>query len=333
MDEELADSGSEIDMDAAMESIAEDLFPPKEEPKEEYDVVEEIVEEVVEEPVSDEPVSDETIAAKEEVEDTPPDHPAPQSWKKEMHEFWKGLDPAVQNYVEQRETQMKEGLEKDRGDATLGRDMRDIMSPYSEMLRGQGVDEKVLFRNLLNAHARLSSADPAGKAELLNQLAQSYNIPTKDEEQADVDPALKAVQAKVNSLEQHLNASHQQARQEANARVEQEVEAFASDPKHEHFDEVSPQMVPLIHAGYTLEEAYDSALRVNPVTSQTLIDKKVDEALEKAREEWKSQGEKSRKAKAPNVRGRDTKIAPTEPLGTMEDTMREVFRDIQTRSN
>jgi len=326
MSEELADSGSEIDMDAAMESISEDLFPKEEEPPKdaEYDVVEEIVEEV--EAKEEEPEEE----SKEEPEDT---HPAPQSWKKEMHEFWKGLDPAVQNYVEQRESQMKEGLEKDRGDATLGRDMRDVISPYSDMLRAQGIDEKTLLRNLVNAHVRLSSTDSAGKADLFKQLAQSYNVSLDGQPPADVDPALQAVQDKVRGLEQHLSMAQQRTQQELNERTQAEVEAFASDPEHEFFDEVSPQMVDYINAGHTLKDAYDLALKANPVTFQKVLDREKAEAVEKAREEWKAEGAKAKKAKATNVRGRDTNKAPTEPIGTMEDTMREVYREIQNRSN
>lgn len=322
MSEELADSGSEIDMEAAMDSISEDLFPAEEEPPKdsEYDVVEEIVEEV-------EPEEPEVEEVKEE--DT---HPAPQSWKKEMHEFWKGLDPAVQNYVEQRETQMKDGLEKDRGDANLGRVMRDVMSPYSEMLKAQGIDESVMVRNLMNAHYRLSSSNPAGKADLIKQLAQSYNI-SLDGAQTEIDPALKAVQDKVNGLEQHLNVSHQRTLQEARDRVEKDVEVFASDPKHEFFDEVSEQIVPLINAGYSLEDAYANAIWLNPVTRQKEIDRTAKEATETSLKEVKKEAEKARKAKVTNVRGRDTKIAPTEPIGTMEDTLRETYREMQRRSN
>jgi len=322
MSEELADSGSEstesgIDMDAAMDSISSDLFG-----------VEPEQEEVIEEAPETEQIETEQ---EEQVEQVEARH-APQSWKKEMHGFWNGLDPAVQDYVEQREEQMREGLEKDRDDANRGRDMRDIMAPYSEILKSQGIEESALVRNLMNAHYRLSTADDAGRASLIRQLAQSYNV-SLDGEQKEVDPVLKAMQDKVNNLESHYAQSQQQAQQVARDRVSQDVDAFASDPAHEFFDEVSEQIVPLINAGYDLEDAYQNAIWLNPVTRQKEIDRTAKEAETKALDEAKKESQKAQKAKAANVRGRDTSKASTEPTGTMEDTMREVYRDIQSRSH
>jgi len=334
MSEELADSGSEgIDMDAAMEEISSDLFPsdPVVKTEEDQEVqeglagkdpepAEEVKEEVKEE-------------AKEEVKEPELEgKSAPQSWKKEMHEYWKGLDPAVQLYVEQREEQMREGLEKDRGDANLGRVMRDVMSPYSQMLKTQGIDEGVMVRNLMNAHYRLSTADDAGKLDLVKQIAQSYNI-SLDGTPQQVDPAVKSLQDRIQGLEYNINASQQKSLQEAHSRVQADVEAFASDPAHEFFDEVSEQIVPLINAGYSLEDAYENAIWLNPVTRQKSIDQTAKEAAAKAEETAKQEAEKARKAKVVNVRGRDTNKASTEPTGTMDDTMREVYREIQSRSH
>ena len=325
MSKELADSGSEstesgIDMDAAMENISADLFGAEPESEDqEVETKQEVEPEQVE------------TEQEEQVEQVETRH-APQSWKKEMHEFWNGLDPAVQDYVEQREEQMREGLEKDRDDANRGRDMRDIMSPYAEILKSQGINEGALVKNLMNAHYRLSTADDAGRVSLIRQLAQSYNV-SLDGEQKEVDPALKAMQDKVSSLENHYAQSQQHAQQAAHDRVSQDVDAFASDPAHEFFDEVSEQIVPLINAGYDLEDAYQNAIWLNPVTRQKEIDRTAKDAETKALGDAKKEAQKAQKAKAVNVRGRDTSKASTEPTGTMEDTMREVYRDIQSRSH
>ena len=325
MSEELAHSGSEItesgiDMDAAMDSISSDLFGVEPEQQEVEQTEPEQAEQVEPEQVEPEPV--EQVSTR----------PAPNSWKKDMHELWNGLDPAVQDYVEQREEQMREGLEKDRDDANRGRDMRDIMAPYAQILESQGIDQNALMRNLMNAHYRLSTADDAGRVNLIRQLAQSYNV-SLDGEQKEIDPALKAMQDKVNSLEYHYAQTQRQAQQAAHERVSQDVEAFASDPAHEFFDEVSEQIVPLINAGYDLEEAYQNAIWLNPVTRQKEIDRTAKAAEAKALEDAKKEAQKAQKAKAANVRGRDTSKASTEPTGTMEDTMREIYRDIQSRSH
>lgn len=318
MEETLADSGAEIDMGAAMDSISSDVFGVE---PEETEVIEEESTEEVE-------ASEETETPEEPEEVT--EREAPQSWKKEMREHFKTLPAEVQDYIEHRENQMREGLEKDRGDANLGRVMRDVMSPYSEMLKSQGIDESVMVRNLMNAHYKLSTADTNEKTALIRQIAQSYGVPL-DGEQQQIDPVLKSIQDKVNGLEQHLTASHQKALQESRTRVENEVSQFAET--HEFFDDVSEQIVPLINAGYSLEEAYQNAIWLNPVTRQKEIDRTAKEAAEQAQEKAKQEAEKARKAKAANVRGRDTNKSPTEPVGTMEDTMRETLREIQNRSH
>jgi len=240
-----------------------------------------------------------------------------------MHDKWNSLDSGMQDYIEQRESQMREGLEKDRGDANLGRTMRDVMSPYSAMLKQQGIDETVMVRNMMNAHYRLSTADDASKADIFRQMAQSYGVSIDGEQPAQIDPNIKAMQDRLQGLEQHISANHERALQEGRVRVESDVEAFASE--HEFFDDVAEQIVPLINAGYNLEDAYQNALWLNPVTRQKEVDRTSKEAAEKAEKLAKQEAEKARKAKSVNVRGRDTNKTPTEPTGTMEDTMRETY--------
>jgi len=321
--DENADSGSEIDMDAAMDSISSDLFGK--EPEEE--VAEEVSEEVTE------AVEEKTEEVKaEETEEKEESRAAPQSWRKEMHEFWKGVDPAVQDYIEQREQQMHEGLEKDRGDANLGRTMRDAMEPYSQLLESQGIEGGALARNLFNAHARLSTADDAGKLDMIKQIANSYGLELDGSKQ-EIDPVMRAMQDKVNNIEQRYTAAEQAARQAEEARIASDVEAFILDPKHEFFDEVSPEMISFIDGGKSLEDAYNLALKANPVTYQQTLDQQIKEAVEKAKAEWGAEAEKTRKAKSANVRGRDTVRASTEPKGTIEDTLLETYNEIQSRSH
>ena len=323
-EEAIADSGENgIDMDAAMADISSSVFDsPPEEPVEatEEETTDAVQQEEVEE-TAEEEVKTEEVKPEE-------GRPPPQSWKKDMHDKWNSLEPEMQDYVEQREDQMREGLDKDREDATRGREMRDIMSPYSNMLKQQGINESDMVRNMMNAHVRLSTADDASKAQIFRQMAQSYGV-SLDGEPPQIDPNIKAMQDRLQGMEQYINASHEQSLQDGRARVESDVEAFAS--KHEFFDDVAEQIVPLINAGYNLEDAYQNALWLNPVTRQKEVDRTSKEAAEKASTLAKQEAEKARKLKSVNVRGRDTNKTPTEPTGTMEDTMRETYRAIQNQ--
>lgn len=307
-DEVIADSG--FDMEAAGDELSSSLFDSTPEEVLPEAITEEVVEEVVEE----------TLRA------------APQSWKKEMHESWGSLPPEVQEYIDQRENQMKEGLEKDRGDANLGRMMRDVMTPYSEMLQQQGVDEPTMVKTMMNAHYRLSTASPEEKAQLFNQLAQNYGVSLNGEQPQQADPVIKQLQDELNSIKSNLSAKDQEALQAAKDRVGAEVEAFASDPEHSYFDEVSDDLIPYLNAGYSLQDAYEKAVWANPVTRQKEQDRIQSEKEAELREKANDKANKAKKAKSANVRTRDTKAVPTEPLGTMEDTMHETLREIQNRN-
>lgn len=328
-EEVAADSGeSSIDMGAAMDDITSSIFPDAQ-PVESQEEVIESTEEVIE---STDEVED-ALQQEEEVEATTEEEITeklglPASWKKDMQEKWDSIDPDTQAYFLKREQQMQDGLEKDRGDANLGRVMRDVMAPYSQMLKAQNIDESVMVRNLMNAHYRLSTSDDAGKLALMQQFARSYGINLDGSQPQQVDPTIQVLQNRLQGLESHITASHQRSLQEARTRVESDVHAFASDPDHEFFDEVAEQIVPLINAGYELEDAYNNAIWLNPVTRQKQIEKTAAEAAAKAEETAKQQAEKARKAKSANVRGRDTSKTPTEPTGTMEDTMREIYREL-----
>ena len=57
-----------------------------------------------------------------------------------------------------------------------------------------------------------------------------------------------------------IATAQQQAEYDAaKARIDQEVNAFASDPAHPYFDEVADEVVRLTHTGMSLQEAYDQA--------------------------------------------------------------------------
>ena len=316
-----------FDMSAAQEALSQELFPSAEqETQEETDDEQESVEEETSEDASDE---DETQESEDE-EQTTDERQAPQSWQKEMREAFLQLDPKVQDYIELREEQMREGLEQDRGDADLGRNLRYQFKPYQAFLKSQNTDEVTAARNLLDLHYRLATSPEDMRAVLMDQLANYYGL--SKGEQTEVDPEIKALKDELYGIKSHLTATQARSQQEAHNKVVMDVEKFASDPKHSYFDEISEDIAGLIHAGYSLEDAYEKAVWANPVTRQKEIERVQKQRALDEQEKKKQEAEKAKKAKSVNVRTRDTNKTPTEPVGTMEDTMRDVYREIQNRS-
>ncbi len=317
--ESVEQESDSFDMESASESIANDLFDRGE--KEEVDEVTETDDEVEE--VKDE---EETEEVKEEVEKKA----APASWKKEMHEAWDKLDPAAQEYIETRESQMKEGLETDRNDANLGRTMRDTMAPFHEFLQKKGMDEPTAVRNLMNIHYQMDNAPDEHKIQLLHNLASSYGLNLTGE-QKDIDPNIKSIQEEMQSMRSILNERNQADLQAARERVISEVEAFSSDPKHPYFEEIEGDIAQFITAGFTLEDSYEKAVWANPITRQKEINRTNDENGATKLEEARKKADALKKAKAANVKSRDTKHSPTEKKGTMEDTLNAVMKEISSR--
>lgn len=306
-DSEVTNESTDFNMEEAQESLASDLFnvsPETEEPED---------------------VATEEVADKDE-EETKEVRAAPQSWKKEMHEHWSKLDPEVQDYFALREQQMKEGIDVAKEDAVMGRDFRDVLNPYNELFASQNVEPKAAVQYLLYAHHVLSTADEQGKLDAFNHMAASYGIKLDG---SKVTPEIQSLQSEISQLKQIINQGQQESKQEKQAKVMQEVDAFASE--NDLFDEVSDDMIPFLSAGHTLQEAYDKAIWANPVTRQKLQDKMDVEKTERLEKEKQEKIEKAKKAKSANVKTRYTGKAPTETKGKMFDGLEDLAREINSR--
>lgn len=320
MENEVAAEGG-IDMSSALNEMSESLFPEAVEVSDEDVTFESDTDtEAVEETKSDEP---------EEVKEEPKEEQkleAPQSWKKEKRELFNDLSPDVQKYILEREDQMKAGIDTDREDAGMGRTIRDLFKPYMNQLQQSGIDAPTAVKALLNQHVRMMNASPDEKRAILNQYAKSYGITQEGDTQ---NPDLQKVMDELNGIKQQFAYQRQNARQAQIKETSDRVEKFASE--HEDFDQLSDEIAKLIYAGYDLEDAYNNAKKLNSDTeaeAKKLAEKMLAEEKAKAKKE----AEEAKKAKSVNIKSRDTRRTPTASLGTIEDTMQEVLRDINSRN-
>jgi hypothetical protein len=316
----------DFDMDAGVAEIAEGLGLSPEEPEnpDTPDIQPEL------------PETPETPEAPEVPEAQV--KPAPKSWPKEMHEHWTKTPPQVQEYWEKREAQMLEGLEQYRGDATLGKSLKEVILPYQPMLQASGVDETKAVQFLLNAHYRLTNGSPEQRQAAYQQLGQNLGL-VQAQEQQQIDPALRAVMERQQKLESALEQRQREAFEAKRGELTSHVAAFADakdekgNPKHPYFDEVADDIILLINAGHELDAAYDKAVYANPVTRQKELARLQKENEAKLREKADAEAKAARRASSSNVRSRDTRKAPTEPLGKMDDTMRDTLKEIRERTH
>ena len=143
-------------------------------------------------------------------------------------------------------------------------------------------------------------------------------------------------------MQQILRAQHEEQTRKYNdvkAKVESDVAAFAdakdehNNPKHPYFNDVADDIIPFLNAGASLQDAYDKAVWANPVTRAKEQARLKTEAEKSLRERSKTEAHAAAKASSANVRNRDTRKAPTEPVGKMEDTMKETLADIKARAH
>jgi len=185
----------------------------------------------------------------------------------------------------------------------------------------------------MNAQDRLSTGDPQTKLTMIKDLArasgidldQNYGQSGTNGQNNALEPLLN----EIKSIKSEQNAWKQAQFNETRQKVQSTVEQFASDPKNVYFDECADHIAKFIQQGDKLEDAYEKAVWANPVTRAKELARIQTESLDKLKPKLKEEAQRSRKAAGSNVRSRDTGRTPTEPLGTMEDTMRETLAKIR----
>lgn len=310
---ETGDTG--FDLDSSLNTIASGLglSTPGHEPEPE------------ETEVSD--VAVDQVAAPEVVALDPP-----KSWSQDKHELWKTLPRDAQDYYNTREKQFLDGLEQYKGEATYAKQLRDVLTPYSPFLKSQGVSETDAVGYLLNAHYQLTNGSPEQRAAAYRQIGADLGLVQNEEEQ-QIDPAVKELRDQVRGLQSERTQEQQQKHAEAKAKADTETSAFASDPANAHFNEVAKDMVPFVQMGLSLKDAYDKAVWANPVTRQKELARLQTEDAAKLKEKAKTEGQAARKATSVNIRGQETRRAPTEPKGKMFDDMGDILATIKDRAH
>lgn len=327
MTEEMQES---FDVGAVSDSIAENLFPGEkfghDEPQD--DGVDNIVDAAQSDNTEEQTANTATEAAPE------PRKP-PQSWKAEMHEKYSSLPQDVQEYIELREKQMGEGIDRHNKDTKLGMAMRDVVEPFRQEFEKYGVDETTAVKSLLNAQYRLTNGTPEQRMAAYKELGKNLGF---DEQQdtAPSDPAYNKLREELSGIKNYISQNQQQVMAEARSKIEKEVSDFASSTENPYFEEVSEEITKMISIGYDLKTAYDKAVWANPVTREKELSRIRAEQDKATREKNKQEAEAARKARSVNVTTRDTKKTPTGPAGTMSnlgDVVKETLREIRAKAH
>jgi hypothetical protein len=274
-----------------------------------------------------EPVQDTQPSATPE---PPKTYEVPKSWKREMHDHWGKIDPNAQSYIIEREKQLLDGFQSFRP-------VQDALNPHLDFLRQLNITPHHAVDALLRAHRRLTEGTIEQRRTAYQELGKNLQLLEQAAASQDpaqpIDPNVQVLQQKLSTIEQGLEA-------ERNARIEairQEnmklVNAFAADTKaHPYFEEVAEDMQLFIRQGLSLQEAYDKAVRVNDAVFQKEQARVLTEHEAKLKENARLAALPKKKAASVNLSSNGDGPEPTEPLGTIEDTIKREHKKIRERA-
>ena len=193
----------------------------------------------------------------------------PTSWKKDHYEAFAGLDPALQAYINQRESEYSSGVSTYKTEYDRIKPLDDAMAPFMEDLQANNIDPGHWVSSLGNAHVMLAKGNPQQKLSMFMKLANDYQVPVQSLFAQGEDGKLyynpqvqqhQEPQPDVNALVENKMAevmSQQQIQQFA------EVKDGDGNPLHPHYATVRETMAQLLEARLAddLDSAYAAALR------------------------------------------------------------------------
>ena len=332
------DTGTEeeLDLDASADRIGsmlgEDLLGP------DYQATE--PPEPLEQPEQVEPVTQAPPVAEPTVTPQAPVYEVPKSWKKDMHPHWEKVTPEAKAYIIEREKQLLDGFQ-------TFRPIQDALTPHQEYLSRTGISPAKAVGTLINAQRRLTEGTDDQRWAAVQELAKHLGLeqrltqaPPQADPQAQIDPTLQPFVQRIEAMEQRAKQEEQRVAQEFEQKRQtiynenlKHIEAFAADTKnHPYFDEVADEVAILIkERGLSLQDAYPIAVRMNPTVWAKEEARLLTEHEAKLKENARLSSLSKRKAASVNIKSNGDGAEPTEPIGSLEDTIKGVSRAIRER--
>ena len=234
--------------------------------------------EVVETEVSDKPrdesgkfkstkeITDETPSEVQEevVAESKPAKPRPSSWKKDYEESWGKLDPTLQDYITQRESDFAKGVSTYKNQWDQAQPILSTLEKFAPTLQQHGVDPAQWINNLGTAHQTLVFGNPDQKLQMFAQLANDYGVDLNGltgGQQAS--PQFSMIAQELSQIKNQWQQFQSQQEQMEQTQLKSEIESFSKDKPY--FDEVRETMAGLLQNNMAsdLNTAYDKAVRLN----------------------------------------------------------------------
>jgi hypothetical protein len=225
---------------------------------------------------------------------------APQSWSAADRAHWDKIPAEVQAVIARREEEAHRGITTMGQDASFGKRINEIVTPYLPIIRAEGGTPEGAVRDLLQTVYVLRTANPEQKTALFRQIATQYGVDLSAAAQAapQVNPEVQALRQELAQVKGYLHNGEQQQHQQVQEQAQQLIDAFAADPKNEFYEQVKPFMGQLLVSGQasTIQDAYDRACWAAPDVRSTLMQRQQAEAEAKRATEAKAKVDAKRRA-------------------------------------
>lgn len=258
---------------------------------------------------------------------------APQSWSAADRAHWEKMPPEAQAIVARREEEVHRRITELGQEASFGKRMNDVVTPYLPIIRAEGGTPEGAFRDLLQTAYVLRTAGPEQKLALFRQIATQYGVDLSvaAQDAPQVDPQVQALRQELAQVKGHLAGQEHAQHQQVQVQAQQVIEAFAADPKNEFYEQVKPMMGQLLVAGQAsdMQDAYDKACWATPSVRSTLMQRQTAEAEAKRAAEAKAKADAKRRAGG-SVSGSPgspvTTSTTVDPNLSLRDQIRAAYR-------
>jgi hypothetical protein len=265
-----------------------------------------------------------------------PEEEAPKTWRKEAAAEWAAVPKSVREEILKREADMFKGIENYKADAAIGTGLKTIVQPYLAQIREANADPMQIISGLLESHSKLLTLPIDQRQALFERLAESYGVQVtakRPEDAPYADPEITGLRTTVEGLQRDLQARRDQEIADIHARNKKEIDEFASKPENIYFNEVAGDVARLLKAGIagSLSDAYEQAVRLNPVTYAKEVARATAAATEQARKDAAERARKARTATGANLSTRPNNGAGTGPAKSWQEGVDEAYTAIMAR--
>ena len=212
---------------------------------------------------------------------------APNSLPPEAREVWKDAPAALKAAVAKREKDYEQGILKYAGDARRAQDMDNALRPFEQYLGMNGGVSHI--GDLMRTGARLQMGSPIQKAQQIATLINQFgvDIETLDgllsgngapqaSQQSDIQRQINEAMQPFQTIAQSFQQREQETKNQSQARVQSEIQAFSTSPGNEFYADVRSDMADILELAsrqnreMSLAEAYKRACTLHPEISGIL---------------------------------------------------------------